>query len=414
MAQAEFLEDPDVQDQNIFIGSIPGKFSRWGLLVGFGLLLVSMGCLFIIIFPSHINGSITITPTETAIPLLSRAEGPTSVLYVRNGDTVKSGQPIGIIESSCDPKEILKLDSILFNLIESGFDPEAIHRTVQESFFVSLGKMSEAYANFLKTAEDFFSFTNNDPGLARIESYHAQLNHLDKILQEQGNLLALLKDEVGLRSTNYERNLYLCNTGVYTQVDYEKSQSLKIDAEGEYQQAKIAEKQYELEINKVNGFVETEIRESRIALSQKTNSLREAIICLFGLVQDWKFNYVLSVPSNGCVYLNPELLINRNIVKGQTIATLIPNSNSSVIGVLYLPLKGAGRVKVGQKVLARITEFPYLQFGTLKGYIKDLSPVPIDGHYIAKVDFPGSTNLLMRKTGHIKTLLTGQARVVVE
>ncbi len=413
MALTETSPDPEIQEPDEFVGVIPSKIGRWGIGLLISILIVSIVTLIIILYPTHIRGTMTITHEQSVIPLAARSEGFLAFCTASNGDTVRAGQILCILESSSDPIEVLQMDSLLAILMIEQTDLETTSRSIAEHPFTNLGNLSRPYANLITAAEEYLSYLQNNSSYTRIASYATQRNDLEKILEDQNQLMVLLRQEVDLKKVSLERNVYLRDTGVFTQVDYEKSKSLLIAAEGDYQKVLLAIRQGEKEINQTSGLIDTEVRESKLSLAQKENGLREAIISLFGMVEEWEFNYAIIAPTEGQVAINPGIITNRYIKKDQTVMSLLPLTPGSLIGTMVLPIKGAARITVGQKVLIRLNEYPYLQFGILKGYIEELSPVPINGNYLARVTFPDSNNALLGKTIQLNRLLTGEGRVVV-
>lgn len=55
---------------------------------------------------------------------------------------------------------------------------------------------------------------------------------------------------------------------------------------------------------------------------------------------------------------------------------IAPASESPVIGKLKVPSSGFGKVAVGQEVKIRLSGFPYLEFGILRGTVVAIAPVP--------------------------------------
>lgn len=81
---------------------------------------------------------------------------------------------------------------------------------------------------------------------------------------------------------------------------------------------------------------------------------------------------------------------------------------------LRLPVKGAGKVNVGQRVLIRLDAYPSNEFGFLEGNIVGIVPVSIDNHYRANVKL---TKGLVTNTGHtlpVQPLLQGQAEIMLD
>ena len=63
-------------------------------------------------------------------------------------------------------------------------------------------------------------------------------------------------------------------------------------------------------------------------------------------------------------------------------------------------MQGAGKVKVGQVVNIKFDNFPYMEFGVVKGIVKSISLVTNDSNYIVEVSFPNGL-----KTNYGKNLL---------
>ena len=63
-----------------------------------------------------------------------------------------------------------------------------------------------------------------------------------------------------------------------------------------------------------------------------------------------------------------------------------------MIGKIHIPVHGAGKVKIGQKVNVKIDNYPYLEYGMVTDSVEGISEVPavIDNKtvYIVTVQFP--------------------------
>ena len=51
-----------------------------------------------------------------------------------------------------------------------------------------------------------------------------------------------------------------------------------------------------------------------------------------------------------------------------------------------VPVSGLGKVRTGQEVNIKLSGFPYMEYGVLKGRISTLSLVPAGEYYIAEID----------------------------
>ena len=55
-----------------------------------------------------------------------------------------------------------------------------------------------------------------------------------------------------------------------------------------------------------------------------------------------------------------------------------------------LQASGAGKVKIGHKVIIRFDNYPYMEYGTVSGHISSISLVPNNEYYSAEVKLDSS------------------------
>lgn len=80
-----------------------------------------------------------------------------------------------------------------------------------------------------------------------------------------------------------------------------------------------------------------------------------------------------------------------------------------------LPVRDAGKVKVGQLVNVRINNFPDQEFGYLIGKVESISSVPTaEGFYVVGIDFPHGMKTNYDKTLPIAQQMQGSADIITE
>jgi HlyD family secretion protein len=71
------------------------------------------------------------------------------------------------------------------------------------------------------------------------------------------------------------------------------------------------------------------------------------------------------------------------------VFTVVPDNEQEIIGKVILPIAGAGKVEVGQRVNIKLDNYPYMEFGLLEGKITNISLVPISNekgrYYTAEI-----------------------------
>jgi HlyD family secretion protein len=75
-------------------------------------------------------------------------------------------------------------------------------------------------------------------------------------------------------------------------------------------------------------------------------------------------------------------------VAGERVVSIVPYDSTNIIGKMLMPIKGSGKVKVGQKVNIKFYNYPYMEFGMVSGVINNISTVPADNLYSVEVKLP--------------------------
>jgi hypothetical protein len=112
--------------------------------------------------------------------------------------------------------------------------------------------------------------------------------------------------------------------------------------------------------------------------------------------QQWKQKFLLIAPVDGQIQILNFHKTNDYVQTGNEIFSIIPPA-SEIIGQVYLPEKGAGKVRVNQQVTVKLNNFPFLEYGAVKGRVQNISLIPnqqqsSDGQkvnlYLVTVKFP--------------------------
>lgn len=109
---------------------------------------------------------------------------------------------------------------------------------------------------------------------------------------------------------------------------------------------------------------------------QYISNLRETKQLLETQICEWIQKYVIISPIEGVITLTKYWSENHVINTGERIATIVPKYKTQIIGTSYVPTTGFGKVEIGQNVNIKLSSFPYMEFGMLKGTIKTISKVP--------------------------------------
>ena len=94
----------------------------------------------------------------------------------------------------------------------------------------------------------------------------------------------------------------------------------------------------------------------------------------------------------------------------------MPNDLEEIIGRVTLPIRNSGKVQVGQKVIVKLANYPFEEWGSLEGEIRSISEVPKQGEeafYTLYIELKGLTTSYGKEIA-FKQEMQGTADIVVE
>lgn len=135
-----------------------------------------------------------------------------------------------------------------------------------------------------------------------------------------------------------------------------------------------------------------EIQSAYTALASKDPAARDyraAVGQLLASIRGWEMNYLLESPAEGKVQLLRQGYPNLYVTGGETFARIVPDDRGEWIGRALLPVARSGKVKAGQRVIVRFSNFPDQEFGIVNGKVASVSLVPTEDNYMVEIAFPG-------------------------
>ncbi|MGE5457115.1 MAG: hypothetical protein ACM3RX_02040, partial [Methanococcaceae archaeon] len=159
--------------------------------------------------------------------------------------------------------------------------------------------------------------------------------------------------------------------------------------------------------------VELEMQHEK-ELAQYRLELEDAWQNLENAVHQWEERYLIMSPVNGKISFTSVWSENQEIKTGELIATVIPEKKTSIIAKAIVPTTGFGKVEVGQRVNMKLSGFPYMQFGMLKGRIRTISMVPEEKGYVAEIELTEGMTSSYRENLKFIQQMDGTAEIITK
>jgi len=394
---------------------IPGSFLRWGLFLFFALLAAIIAISWFINSATIVSAQVVISTQNPPAPLVAKSGGKIALLCVSNQESVSEKQSIALIENSADYSDVKTLTSFI-DKIQRRPDWNQTVEIYDLPSGLSLGEIQNSYSRFCVLWQTFRKYLIQAYLSQKIDLLKKQIKRQEEYAIELLNQKELSGQELQLIANGFYRDsiLYVTSTYSISINEFEKSKLTHLQSQGSYSSLQGTIKSNEL--------ASLRLQEARLDLQIKLENeiqqfrldLDEAFQLLQVSVNQWEEKYLIETPIKGKITFTTYWNENQVIKAGEILATVVPRDESQIIARSVVPNAGFGRVKVGQEVNIKLTEFPHMEFGVLKGKVKSLSLVPVEGGYIAEIDLiNGMRTTYNREIGFIQEM-NGTAEIITE
>jgi HlyD family secretion protein len=365
----------------------PRWMIRSGISLIFGIILLLLLGSYFFRYPDVINANIVVLSENPPAYLAARTTARIDSIIVADQQIVSDNQIIAILESTANFQDAMKLKEMLLRMEPFMLTFDTLS-SVQPETDLQLGDIQSDYSSFVRLHNDYFAFLRLKLYPRKIKALRQQVAmnriYYNRLWAEKQDMEA----DYRIANMQFKRDSALQLKGVLSDLDLEKSKTLYIQKKYNLNVAKtkLAETQtasLKLEQDVVDA--EMEFADQK---KKAQNTLIEAMNILKSRLAYWEQSFVIRTPIEGRVSFTNFWSKNQQVKKDEIVFTVIPEKQSLIIGRISLPVKGAGKVAVGQKVNIRFENFPYMEYGFIRGSVKSISLIPNNENYIVEVDLP--------------------------
>lgn len=374
-------------DVNEILSRAPGWTVRWG-----NTLILAIVSLFIIgsalfRYPDKLSAPITVTSENLPAQLMAKTTGRVQELFKSDGNVVSKGDVIAMIENSASFTDYIELSDALDSLLGNGFLAENL---VVEDLPVNLqlGDMQDAYNQFLGRAREYGNFIRLDYHSKKSMLIKRELEAQRSMIRQYSRQIAISSEQADIASRRYSRDSLLYVQKVISQSDFESSKASKLSARQDYEGARKNLEDLRLTaLQSEQTLLDLELDKDK----QKSNllsGLSGDMDLLKASLRKWEQDYLLISPLDGKLSFTRFWQKNQNVTEGDVVFTVVPGKEANIKGKIFLPLEGAGKVRIGQKVNIKFDNFPYMEFGMVEVKVLRVSSVPalVDNKQVYVVD----------------------------
>jgi len=404
--KSDILYSEPVQE---IMGNPPAWIIRWGSLIIFLMFIVFITFSWVIRYPDTIPAPIVITTENPPATLVAKVGGRITQFNVNDNDSVTKGEILAVMETTALISEI----DILKKTIDSINNSETIDvKTLP--ILSRLGELQASYSLFLKLSSDYTSFLNTDYYGNRIISLRAEILAIEGYMRNLKIKEKLFDDNLALELRNYRRDSLLFANSVIPEIEIERSRQSVIRLSIELQQVRLDYAGMSIELEKKR----QEMQDYAIRRDGEKDKLiaavSEALLNLKANITIWENNYILTSPFDGVVSFIRYWRENQVVAKDEPVLYVVSHSTGEYIGRITLKMQRSGKVKTGQTVNIKLSGYPYLEYGMLRGVISAMSVTTADEESFIEVYLPNGLTTLYGKPLDFNQNMSGTAEIVTE
>lgn len=416
------MADKDIDDIVVYseeIRDILGEVPSWIIRAGITILFLTF-ILFLIgswffKYPDILSSNITITTKNPPVFLVAKSSGKLEKLFVKNNQLVKRNEIIAMIENDTNDLSVFELKKLLSQVslyLKNRKYSELSKINLNLDF--NLGSLQVYFEHFKKNIENLKQFKRLNYFKTKKRKLKEEAGKYGNYIKSKQLNIPTLEREVQLSENKLKRAKKSEKMGLISKEKLENQEVEFLKIRQNLNTAKADLINIQLQHQKLyrNIFefnIEYKKRNKKIILD-----LNESIKNLNSKIVQWEKNYLIRSPINGQINFTSYWSKNQYVNSGEQVFSIVPKRNSRIIGRITLPIKGSGKVRTEQKVNIKFDNYPYMEFGIVKGVIVSKSLISEDNKYILEVKLP-----LGLKTNYNKELkyypeMKGTAEIVTE
>jgi len=391
------IRSEEVQE---ILGKPPRWIVRWGITIVFAIVVVIFVGSYFFKYPDIISSTIIISTENIPANIVAKTNGKIIALFVEDKQKVKKSSILAIIENPANYESIVNLKLKLNSLDNTNTILTDSLKKISFNENYSLGDLQASYIGFLKSIKDYQIFIDSDFQHKKINSLNNQISKYNVLLSRLEKQASIINNQLDIAKRQFSRDSALFKSNTISKIDFEKSENSLLQSKYSYESAKssldntkITVAQLEQSILELQQQYEEQKQQFELALNNNKETLKTQI-------KTWEQMFLLESPIDGQVTFTQYWSINQNVKAGDNVITIVPEKETKIIGKIKLPMQGSGKVKVGQKVNIKFDNYPYMEYGMVRGIVKSISLVPMDANYTVEVELPKGL-----KTNYKKTLI---------
>ncbi|WP_367916299.1 HlyD family secretion protein [Leadbetterella sp. DM7] len=360
----------------------PGWLLQWGTTLFFAVICLVLAVSWFIQYPDLVSAPLRVLPAQLPKSVVIRSEGRLEKLWTKDGQKVKAGDILAYLESTADHEDVLKLEKAINELMQKDEDMEAIYQTSIPLYF-NLGDLQKSYQVFREAYTRSKSVLRSGTFSRKKGTIAGEISSLKNLRSNTYEQLDLQEKDLKMALEEAQSQQRLADKGFVPAQEAKNAMSRYLNKKQAYEQARAS-----LENNTISqNQKQQELLEMDKTIEEHNTALIQAIYSLKSDIQAWKQRYLAIAPIAGTVHFTTLLQENQQLKTGEEIMVVVPGAEG-YFGEMWVGQYNFGKIRPGQEVIVKFEGYPFQEFGTVTGRIREISEIPKDTSTLIQVDFP--------------------------
>ncbi|CDA85327.1 uncharacterized protein BN772_03555 [Bacteroides sp. CAG:754] len=402
------------EEFNEVLSAVPAWIIRWGITVTACVVLLLLVGSAVFKYPDIISSTVTLTGTTPVSAIVAKTSGKLQELYVGNNQQVKANTLLAVIENPARTNDIIRLKELV-EQAENSLDTIALVPSQQ----LQLGSLQSLYSSFYLSMSEYRQFKELAYHLKKIDLVKARIVKNEVYYRNMLKQKDLSVAQAKIAHQQYARDSLLGVKGLVSKEAVEESYSRYLQSSLSAENMDRSLENLQIQLAQMNeSLYDTEYQ----YLDQKNTletQLRSLVNQLRAEIDAWEISYALITPIGGEITLTQYWTSNQNVTAGNIVFNIVPTNQGEIIGKAMLPTERSGKVRKGQKVNIRFSNYPDKEFGIVKGIVENISLIPVlDGQnaksYMVDIELPNGLRTSYNKELPFLPEMEGQADIITE
>ncbi|MFO7575684.1 MAG: HlyD family efflux transporter periplasmic adaptor subunit [Bacteroidales bacterium] len=391
------------------MGTPPRKLVAWGTTILFIIFALFLSAAWFIQYPDTIPAQIEITTRKPPVIITARANGRITEMKVADSDTVRAGDVIAIIESSSRPADILGLEAwIAVNTSVGTINPQRLPA------ITGLGEVQQFYSAYSQAYSRLWHYRENDYLGHRIRSLSEEIRANKLLIESLKAKERLHQDGLQLEISRFNRDSLMFMREAISEAEYERSRQLLLARRIDIQQMSLDVLEESISISRK----EQDLQELSIRREEELQELSAQssgrLSDLIAAIDMWKNKYILQSPVDGTITFTRYWSVDQYVYEGEQVLTVVPADQGEIFGRVMLGMQRSGKVKKGLSVNIKLSGYPHMEYGLVRGIISNISQVADEKQYSAEISLPDGLKTIYGKELPFTQNMSGTVEILTD